>query len=119
MTHPEASRSLAFLLLWCVAAAALGCTGSSPPPKPPKVDPIVEAGKDLYRKLGCPKCHQVEGKGGVKGPVLDDGTRLDRSRAWLRNYLIDPPGTLNGSKMPPVDATPAELDPLIDYLRTL
>ncbi len=75
-------------------------------------------GKAVYTKLRCSMCHKVEGSGGKKGPDLSD-VGMRRDAAWLRKYLPNPKSADPKATMPPVKASPEDLDHLIDYLLTL
>jgi len=53
------------------------------------VEGDVEAGRGLFRSLGCARCHIVEGKGGVLGPDLSS-IALQSSTAEIRESVLEP-----------------------------
>jgi len=89
----------------------------------------IPAGERLYLGAGCTACHTI-GKGTLVGPdLIDVGTRRDPD--WLRRWLADPPGMLENDfntrflfrdfsvQMPNLGLRPAEIDALLDYLKSL
>jgi len=97
--------------------------------KPPPVryvyveSPATVAGEMLYRREGCPSCHELFGNGASYGPALD-GTGSRRDPLWLQAYLRSPrPGVGEKTyrlRMPPVDTLGAgELEALVSYLGAL
>ena len=53
----------------------------------------ARAGGDLFRRLGCPGCHQTGAEGGRVGPPLTDiGSR--RGAAYLRAKVLEPASSL-------------------------
>lgn len=66
----------------------------------------------------CVACHALGGRGGSVGPALDDvGDRYDA--AWLGRWLEDPPAVKQGTTMPRLPLTEAQLAELTTYLSTL
>ncbi|MFQ5706366.1 MAG: c-type cytochrome [bacterium] len=51
---------------------------------------LVDRGRDLFfEKYGCQACHQVQGKGGYVGPLLDrTGDRL--TAGWVYRWIKNP-----------------------------
>jgi len=89
---------------------------------------IVEA-QALVFERGCLGCHKVGGRGGEEGPALDTAGRRPvgdlrfegvPGEATLANYmkrhLLDPPGIVPGSLMPPLAANEEEADLLTSYV---
>jgi ubiquinol-cytochrome c reductase cytochrome b subunit len=66
----------------------------------------------------CAGCHSFSGGGGEKAPDLKDYN----SRAWIRGFLTNPDGPLYMGPakiekgMQPVDASPEEMDALVEFL---
>jgi cytochrome c-type protein NapC len=70
------------------------------------------AGRQLYAKQGCAKCHAISGKGGTSGPSLSDvGKRL--SKEQLTEVIRK-----GKSSMPPLPAgtTEQQVKELVDFL---
>ncbi|KXX63726.1 c-type cytochrome [Marichromatium gracile] len=86
-------------------------------------DPSGDAarGAQVYEAKMCNLCHTL---GGESGPMAELGGTLDqvgaeRSAQWLRDYLLDPTGTLPGAQMPKTELTPQELADLVAYMHSL
>ena len=83
----------------------------------------VAAGKSLYDKNGCAKCHQIAGKGSKISPLDGVGSKL--SAAEIKQWLTDPAAmTAKLPKKPPVAmkkvALPdADIDNLVEYMLSL
>ncbi len=81
------------------------------------------AGKALYDKNGCIKCHQIAGKGSKMSPLDGVGSKL--SAAEIRQWLTDPDTMMAklpkkpAAKMKKVDLPPADLDALVEYMLSL
>lgn len=75
-------------------------------------------GEGVYRTLRCSMCHKIDGAGGKKGPDLSD-VGSQRDYAWLEKYLRNPKSLNPKNTMPPVKASPQELEDLIHYLQSL
>jgi mono/diheme cytochrome c family protein len=87
-------------------------------------------GEDLFFNsptASCAACHQVAGKGGDVGPILD-GVALRSDRAYLLESLMDPNAklakgfeTLTISPMPPLGTLlkEQELEDILAFLSTL
>jgi ubiquinol-cytochrome c reductase cytochrome b subunit len=79
-------------------------------------DPMYHA-REIWDER-CAGCHSLAGAGGEKAPDLKDYN----SRAWLRGFLANPDGALYMGPakiekgMRPVEATPEEMDALVEYL---
>ena len=61
-------------------------------------DRNFELGGQLYREIGCNKCHQMNGEGGKIGPDLTDVKRKlkdgEMDRAALLREVVDPSHTI-------------------------
>jgi len=73
--------------------------------------------KILIERKGCLVCHNLNGKGGRKGPPLQ------HVAAWsdperMRAYISDPKGINPGSIMPPARLKDEELDAIVEYLQS-
>ena len=83
----------------------------------------VAAGKALYDKNGCVKCHQIAGKGSKISPLDGVGSKL--SAADIKQWLTDPDAmTAKLAKKPPVkmkkvDLPAADIDALVEYMLSL
>jgi mono/diheme cytochrome c family protein len=87
------------------------------------------AGERLVLALGCLRCHTV-GKGKRVGPDLA-GVGQRRSRAWLKRWLLDPPGMIATDEaartlakeypvpMPIMGLSESEAELIADYLMLL
>lgn len=86
-----------------------------------------ERGRAAYFRLKCDRCHTIDGKGGVAGPLLD-GVGARRSARFLADQLTDPQKLardhpeLKGwerSWMPHPAASQREIASLVAFLLTL
>ena len=81
------------------------------------------AGKALYDKNGCAKCHQIAGKGSKISPLDGVGSKL--SAGEIKQWLTDPATmTAKLPKKPPVtmkkvDLPAADIDNLVEYMLSL
>jgi mono/diheme cytochrome c family protein len=84
-----------------------------------------DSGAKVFSEHGCPMCHSIAGKGNVKGPLDDVGTKL--TPAEIRGWITDPAGNAAKAKAerkPPMAAMQAkfkdlskqDLDDLVAYL---
>ena len=83
----------------------------------------VAAGKSLYEKQACAKCHQIAGKGSKMSPLDGVGSKLPA--AEIRQWLTDP-DTMTAklpkkpaAKMKKVDLPAADIDALVEYMLSL
>jgi len=79
--------------------------------------PSVAAGRKIYNDMMCAGCHQLGGKGGTAGPVMD-GVGARRTREELMDRMLK---RRAGTIMPtlPPDTPTKSLNELVDYLMTL
>jgi cytochrome c oxidase subunit 2 len=92
-------------------------------------DSVTTRGQQVFLKSACAVCHTISGTraGGRIGPVLSHiGSRTTLASGWLRNtpgnlggWIVDPQGIKPGTKMPPNNIDPADLQALITYLESL
>jgi mono/diheme cytochrome c family protein len=84
----------------------------------------IDAGMKLYATKMCSACHSIAGKGNVKGPLDDVGSRLtvDQIRAWI----VTPKEMTEKTKAPrkpvmPVTAkvTKEDVEALVAYMASL
>src|SRR6187455_3160172 len=70
-------RSIVF-----VTAAALACVSMA---SPASAQDAGAKGKQIFTDQKCSLCHSVAGKGNVKGPLDDVGSKLSAAdiRAWI------------------------------------
>ena len=97
--------------------------------QPPKVDPTVARGRQVFESTACVNCHTVQGTGadGRFGPdlthlmareTIGSGVAMntrDHLRIWVANPSVMKPGAL----MPAMGLDNQDLDALVDYLVTL
>jgi mono/diheme cytochrome c family protein len=110
--------ALAFVLVTCT-------------PEPPATEPVAR-GRQVYRAIGCPSCHEPNLFGQRIGPPLDHiGTVAETRRpdtdaeGYIRQSILDPgayvvPGYQDS--MPRGlgrDLSPTDLDALVAYLLSL
>jgi mono/diheme cytochrome c family protein len=85
-------------------------------------------GQKIYADQKCSMCHSIAGKGNVKGPLDNVGSKLTADE--IREWITDPAGMTAKSKAPrkPEMATMAtklkaipkeDVDALVAYLSTL
>jgi mono/diheme cytochrome c family protein len=84
----------------------------------------IELGMKVYADQKCSVCHSIAGKGNVKGPLDDVGSRLtaDQMREWMVNPAEMTKKT-KAERKPPMRAYPslakADLDALVAYMLSL
>jgi len=87
-----------------------------------------DKGAKVFAASGCPMCHSIAGKGNVKGPLDDVGSKL--SATEIRGWITDPAGSAEKAKAerkPPMATMQAkfkslskdDLDNLVAYLSSL
>ena len=77
--------------------------------------PLERQGANVFQEKQCRNCHSVGGRGGQRGPALDDvATRLTEDQ-MIRQVL------LGGGNMPAYGSalSPAETKALVQFLKTL
>ena len=94
---------------------------------------LVEA-KATFFSFGCLGCHRVSGVGGDEGPDLSRAGEKDPGQAdftnvpgadhpvlanWIAEHFRSPVAVVATSQMPPVAASPKELDALTLYVLSL
>ena len=83
----------------------------------------IAAGKGLYEKGGCEKCHQIAGKGSKIAPLDGVGGKLKADE--IKKWLTDPDEMTAKLpkkpvvKMKKVEMPDADLDALAAYLSSL
>ncbi|MDO8364592.1 MAG: cytochrome c [Actinomycetota bacterium] len=123
-------RVAPLLSLTAVAALAVACgeertaTSSLPP------DSEISAGQRVSLSSGCSACHGPNGEGGM-GPkwtglfgsqvTLADGSTVTADEAYLTLAIKDPSAQkVKGySVMPPNRLTDADVQALVDYIKSL
>ncbi len=55
----------------------------------PPVPGDVDAGRELFRAVGCAGCHRVDGEGGFWGPALDS-IAARKTSAQIRSDVVEP-----------------------------
>ena len=93
-------------------------------------DSSVKRGRDVFVSNSCMMCHAISGEplaGSNVGPDLTHfasrptigaGT-LPNTRGHLAGWIVDPQRIKPGVHMPPNQLSPADLNALLDYLRSL
>lgn len=97
--------------------------------QPPKADPTVARGRQVFESTACVNCHAVQGTAanGRFGPDLTHLMARDtigagvamNSRDHLRIWVADPNVMKPGALMPAMGLDNQDLDALVDYLVTL
>ena len=72
----------------------------------------------MYTQKRCRLCHVIGGEREKVGPNLS-GLGKTHDQEWLREFLLDPKGTIPGATTLPAKATKEELSGLVDYLLSL
>jgi cytochrome c5 len=88
-------------------------------------DAKIEKGIKVYADLKCAMCHSIAGKGNVKGPLDDVGTKYKAEE--LRQWMLDPAAMTVKHKAERKPAMPAkyaavpkdDMDALIAYMASL
>jgi mono/diheme cytochrome c family protein len=84
----------------------------------------IDRGMKVYAEQKCAVCHSINGKGNVKGPLDDVGSRLsaDEVRQWMVNPAEMTKKT-KAERKPPMRAFPnlskEDLDALVAYMLSL
>lgn len=95
----------------------------------PPTDPVAIRGQQVFMERSCVMCHNIEGTpaGSRAGPdlthvasrrTLAAGT-VRNTRGNLAGWIVDPQGIKPGTRMPPNQLPPADLEALLTYLQTL
>ena len=109
-------RVLSYVVSSCVVAIGLGLAT-------PARAQDAKAGEKLFADQKCAVCHSIAGKGNVKGPLDDVGSRLPA--ADLSAWLTDAKAMTVKTKAPRKPEMKAytleknEVDALVAYLLTL
>jgi mono/diheme cytochrome c family protein len=100
--------------------AWLAATGSASAQNQAQID----RGMKVYAEQKCSVCHAIGGKGNVKGPLDDVGSRL--SAEEVRQWMVNPAEMTKKTKAerkPPMRAYPnlpkEDLDALVTYMLSL
>ncbi|MGZ8832272.1 MAG: c-type cytochrome [Thermoanaerobaculia bacterium] len=111
------------------AVIHVSAKAAAPPPPPPP--PAALPGRDVIETYGCTACHSIDGSvqaaptfKGLYGSrrVLIDGSTVTADDNYLRESIEKPEAKhVKGfeSNMPEMPLTPAEVQSIIDYLKTL
>jgi len=92
-------------------------------------DPVSSRGREVFLTATCAMCHAIEGTsaGSHAGPDLTHlasrrtiaaGT-LPNTRGALAGWIVDPQRIKPGTRMPPNQLKPQDLDALLTYLQSL
>lgn len=92
---------------------------------------LVEPGRKVMETKGCVACHSFDGKPGV-GPTFKglwgrnedftDGSSYVVDAAYIKESILDPPKKIVkgfGPVMPKLPITDAEIDQVIEFVKTL
>jgi len=95
----------------------------------PPTDTVRKAGLATFEGKACAMCHQIRGTdaGGHVAPDLTHlasrhtiaAASLPNTRGHLGGWIIDPQSIKPGTRMPPNNLTPQELNSLLVYLEGL
>ncbi len=80
--------------------------------------PDISKGEKLVGEYECFECHSLNGKGGDIAPDLLNVT-YRRSRAWIRQHLIDPAIINKNSEMTKLGLSGDDINEIYKYLSTL
>lgn len=120
--------SLHFLLLFIVVIFTNGCTPSSPTSSAPAA---ASAGQVLLTDKGCTACHSLNGQPGIgptfkglfgKRETFQDGSSAEVTEAYLKESIRTPNAKVvlpYQPVMPAMPVTDAELQSIVDFIRTL
>jgi mono/diheme cytochrome c family protein len=112
----EISRPKVYATMASTAMLALVVAGLGTPARAAAGN--AANGQKLYASQGCAACHKIGSQGGKIGPDLSkEGKKRDAK--WLTAFLKDPRSKIVKGSMPPVKASPKELQDLSAYLLTL
>ena len=78
---------------------------------------FVDAGRQVFQERACFACHGEAGSGGREPAIAPLIAKI--SDAQLKELLASPNAKMTAGGMPPVTATPEQLDALVSYLRSL
>lgn len=87
-------------------------------PEAPASADEVAAGRTLFGERGCPSCHVAEGRGTMKGPVLD-GARDRLSPAYVAAMLRLGPSVVPVGRHPETVYPPMEARSMAAYVTSL
>jgi cytochrome c oxidase subunit 2 len=110
------------------AVIHVSAKAAAPPPPPP---PAALPGRNLIETYACTACHSIDGSlqtgatfKGLYGStrVLKDGSTVVADDAYLRESIEKPEAKVARGfepNMPAMPLSPAEVQSIIDYLKTL
>jgi cytochrome c oxidase subunit 2 len=91
--------------------------------------PEQARGQQVFLSSPCVMCHKIQGTdaGGNVGPDLTHvasrshiaAATLENTRGHLAGWIVDPQRIKPGTRMPPNNLEPADLQALLDYLQSL
>jgi cytochrome c oxidase subunit 2 len=98
-------------------------------PAPEPADPLARKGREVFLAGPCAMCHNITGTSAT-GQVAPDLTHiasrltiaagtLPNTRRNLATWILDPQRIKPGTKMPPTELAPADLQALLTYLESL
>jgi cytochrome c oxidase subunit 2 len=112
-------------------AARIHVTEKATTPPPPPPAPVLAGGRKVIEDNGCIACHSLDGTPGVAGTlkglydrqrVLTNGSTVVADDAYIRESIESPDvKVVKGFEpiMPPLPLSPADIDAVIQYLKTL
>ncbi len=124
----EEAQAVAAFLTVRPAAPQAGTTAQQQPPRPSKPargkqppPPTAEAGRELFRSIGCLACHQAEGLGtaGLFGGGDLSAIAAKRPSSFFETWLRDPVRLNPDHRMPVFSLTANERANLALYLAGL
>lgn len=100
--------------------AANGTNAPDPIQEIEPVDPaMAEAGRNLFNRLACAKCHGEDGAHAISGPKLTEVWRKQPHREWYIRFIRNPISVRPNSLMPGFnDLSQSELEQLAEFLRS-
>jgi ubiquinol-cytochrome c reductase cytochrome b subunit len=78
---------------------------------------FVDVGRQIFQERACFACHGQAGSGGRESAIAPLIARITDTP--LKELLTNPNTKMRAGGMPPVTATPEQIDALVSYLRSL
>ena len=78
----------------------------------------IEAGRQVYRSLGCAACHSIDGEGNLRNPL--DGVGRHLTAEDIRGWIVSP-GEIDPDIRKPdySNLSQDEFDALVNFLQSL
>ncbi len=85
---------------------------------------LVKKGQEVFAAQKCSMCHSIAGKGNIKGPLDDVGSKFSAAELheWIVNWKVMA-AKHNATRKPPMkdfsSLPKSDVDALVGYLQTL